>query len=268
MVDIQDARTAINEIATITRRLTNNMNKSRKAVESWDFKTLERTLSALDEDVRLAAVKCEERMPEIDRVMREEQKFVASDAYPEALESALKNTGIPLKGQYPRYELIPFRLTIDAGQGVIVLSVGRKSERITYFAPQQVAAWVAARYRKLVERRFDSQQFCKELLEAYKIGNKIAFRKENILWGHAVSLATIYELLTVRRSARQEYPKELYIYDLGRLREQLEIRYQGYRFEFGFTRNQARALLVTDSQGRESRLGSLIIYKEDEMHGH
>jgi hypothetical protein len=264
MVDTQDAKTAINEIITINKRLNNNLNKAKKSVDTWDFKTLEKSLAAVGDDVRLIVNKSEEKVMQINMVMQAEHSFVSGDTYAATIEKALLDAGLYPKGQYPNYELIPFRLTIDLGQEEVMLSVGRKREKISAFAPQQVATWVAAKYKSLTERRFDSQQFCKELLEAYQIGNKLAFKKDQILWGHAVSLGMIYELLTMRRSARQEYPKEQYIYDLGRLKEQLEIRYQRYKFDFGFARNQAHALLVTDSQGRESRLSSLIIYKEDE----
>jgi hypothetical protein len=126
-----------------------------------------------------------------------------------------------------------------------------------------VAAWVAARYKKLVDKKFDSQRFCRELVDAYQTGNRIAYKQDEVLWGHAVSLSTIYELLTVRYSARQEYPKELYIFELGRLKEQLEIRYQNYRLVFGTAKKQKNALLVTDSQGRENSLSSLIIFHEE-----
>jgi hypothetical protein len=263
-VDNQSARILIGEMSTIIKRINNTLSKAKKAVEGWDFKAFDKARDVFIEDTKLLAADSEDKLSQIDLNIQELSAFVTSPAYPEALEDELKAAGVPFRGAFPRYELIPYKLTIDVGQGVVILSVGRKSERISAFAPQQVAAWVAVRYKKLVERKFDSQQFCKELLDAYKIGNKIAYKNNEILWNHSVSLTTIYELLTLRRSAKQEYPKELYTYELGRLKEQFEIRYQNYRYEFGFARNQSNALLVTDSQGKESRLSSLMVYREDE----
>ena len=101
----------------------------------------------------------------------------------------------------------------------------------------------------------------KDLLQAYKFANKMAYREEDVIWGRAVGLDVIYELLTVKQSARQEYPKPLFVYNLGRLKEQFDLTHDGYRLELGFARNQSRALLVVDSQGRESRLSSLTVYK-------
>jgi hypothetical protein len=263
MVDLQGAKTAINELAVIDRRLHNNLIKTRKAIDSWDFKVLEKVLEALGEDARLLLARHEDGMPNVARALQGAQEFVAGEEYPGELERSLRDAHIPLQGSYPNYELIPFKLILDPGQGAVILSVGRKSERISAFEPQQVAAWVAARYKKLVDKKFDSQRFCRELVDAYQTGNRIAYKQDEVLWGHAVSLSTIYELLTVRYSARQEYPKELYIFELGRLKEQLEIRYQNYRLVFGTAKKQKNALLVTDSQGRENSLSSLIIFHEE-----
>ncbi len=263
MVDLQGAKSAISELAVIDRRLQNNLTKARKAIDNWDFKELEKALETLGEDARALAARHESAMPEISRTLRAEQEFVSGDAYPGELEQALRGAGLPVQGSYPKYELIPFKLTVDPEQGAVILSVGRKSERTYAFAPQQVADWVSVRYKKLVERKFDSERFCRELVDAYRTGNRIAYKQDDVLWGRAVSLSTIYDLLTVRRSTRQEYPKELYIYELGRLKEQFEIGYQNYRLEFGFARNQAHALLVIDSQGRESRISSLIVHREE-----
>lgn len=264
MVNLQAAKTAAGELTTIDRRLLRNLNSTKQAIENWDFRTLKKMLAALDEDTRLLAAKHRELVPEVSNALEAGQEFVAGEDYPGVLEAALRESGLPVQGSYPRYELIPFTLTVDPGQEAVILSVGRKSERTSALAPQQVAAWVAARYKKLVEKRFDSQQFCREMLNAYRHVNREAYRQNEVLWGRAVSLTTIYEVLTIRRSARQEYPKELYIYDLGRLKEQFQISHQGYRFEFGFARNQGHALLVIDSQGRESRINSLIVYQEQE----
>ncbi len=261
-MDIQDAQAAIGALTAIDKRLLKSLILTRKAVENWDFKTLKRMLAALGDDTKLLAVRHEELRPEIVSALKAEQEFVAGEDYPGALETALREECLPLQGSYPRYELHPFKLTVDSEQEVVTLTVGRKSERTSALAPQHVAAWVVARYKKLVEKRFESQQFCSELLDAYCIGNQLAYQKNEVMWGRAVPLATIYKLLTVRRSAKQEYPKEQYTYELGRLKEQFQIRYKDYRFEFGFARNQSNAFLVIDSQGRESRLEGLIVHVE------
>lgn len=262
-MDNQKVMTVIDELSTLNKRVNKSLSKARKAIETWDLNTLEKALASIREDAKLRVVDYNEKLSEVAFGMQQKRDYLNSNTYAEMLEKSLKATGIPLNGEFPRYELIPFKLMIDTEQGFIRLSIGRKNQKTTVFAPSAVATWVAAKYKALMERKFDSKRFCKELLEAYKIGNKIAYGNAEILWGRAVPLSLIYELLTVRRSARLEYPKEIFSYELGQLKEQVEIKYQNYKFDFGFARQQSNSLLITDSQGRESRLSSLIIYEED-----
>lgn len=264
---IETAKAVINEITAVVRRLSNSLKKIGKAVEAWDFRTLDQEMAALEVDIKRLAGDWDTSKERVYGDVRAQQEFIKSDAYARVLEATLKDAGIPLKGEFPSYEFAPFKLTLSTGDGVARLAVGRKTERTTALSPQQVAAWAAVRYRGLVERKFDSQRFCRDLLEAYQIANKLAYGKNEVLWGRAVSLNTIYDLLTVTQSSKRDYPKVLYTYELARLKEQFEIRYKNYTFEFGFARNQAHALLLVDSKGRESRVSSLTIHKgaeEDE----
>jgi len=78
-----------------------------------------------------------------------------------------------------------------------------------------------------------------------------------------VLLKELYKLLTLRAMSRREYPENQYIYDLSRFR-QSEMRFNGYRFELGPSREVGRTYLLIDPDSkREVRVSSLIIYKED-----
>ena len=48
---------------------------------------------------------------------------------------------------------------------------------------------------------------------------------------------------------------------MARLKEHFDLTYEEYRMELGPARNQAKALLLVDSLGREHRVSSLAIYK-------
>ncbi len=255
------AKATVNEIRTVVRRLSNSFRSAEKSLEIWDFKTLDQKMTTLGEDIKWLAGEWDQITERIYGDVRDQKEFIRSKAYAQALEDALKDAGIPLQGEFPNYEFSPFKLVINTGEGVARLSVGRKTERITALSPRQIASWAASRYRGLVERKFDSQRFCRDLLEAYQIANKLAYGKNEVLWGRAVSLTTIYDLLTVPQSAKRDYPKALYTYELARLKEQFEIRYKNYTFEFGSAKNQSHALLLVDSKGRESRVSTLIIHK-------
>jgi hypothetical protein len=71
----------------------------------------------------------------------------------------------------------------------------------------------------------------------------------------------LYEIMTLKQTARQDYPKQFFVFDLGLLKESSMLELNEFRFELGFARNQARAIVVVDSSGRESRISSLTVYK-------
>ena len=78
--------------------------------------------------------------------------------------------------------------------------------------------------------------------------------------GTSIDLKEIYKLLTLKNSAKQDYPEALFTYDLARLKEQFEISHDGHRLEFVPSRNQSSGLLLVSSKGQESRVGSLTIH--------
>lgn len=261
LVNQQD-RAVIEAVTSRIRRLSKNWNALKKAKAEWDFKTLDQTLDAFGRDVMEVAAEWRQEQTLIVGDIAGLREFVRSSDYPQRLEEALKGAEIPFQGTFPHYECPPFKLMIAADEGMIRLSLGRKQERTTALSPERVAVWVAGRYRRIVGRRFDHTRFCKELLAAYEWANQHASRKGSVLWGHPVSLRTIYKLLTIRQSSRQDYPESLFIYELGRVQERFNIVLEGYRFELGFERDQSQAFVIVNSHGRESRVSTLTVHKE------
>ena len=254
-------KTALEKVDGLSRQLYKNWLAVKKAKAVWDFRALQKAESAYATELDELAELWSEGQSQLAREVRADSDFVGSDAWRIEVEDALKAQGIPLQGSFPQYEFPPFKLTLAVDCQEAKLGLGRKLERTTALRPSALAAWVFARYQAVAGKRFDAALFMKDLLQAYKFANKMAYREEDVRWGRAVGLDVIYELLTVKQSARQEYPKPLFVYNLGRLKEQFDLTHDGYRLELGFARNQSRALLVVDSQGRESRLSSLTVYK-------
>ena len=254
-------KTALEKVDGLSRQLYKNWLAVKKAKAVWDFRALQKAESAYATELDELAELWTEGRSQLAREVQADSDFVGSDAWRIEVEEALRAQGIPLQGSFPQYEFPPFKLTLAVDEQEAKLGLGRKLERTTALCPQTLAAWVSSRYQAVAGKRFDAALFMKDLLQAYKFANKMAYREEDVLWGRAVGLDVIYELLTVKQSARQEYPKPLFVYNLGRLKEQFDLTYDEYRLELGFARNQSRALLVVDSQGRESRLSSLTVYK-------
>jgi hypothetical protein len=263
-VDNTAEKAVFTEIDTAMRHLLKTWVSSQKARKDWDFKTLIQSLDALTTDLMQLADNWEEHYNQIQQAVQADHDFVLSDDYPAQVEEALRTAGIPFRGEFPTYDFPPFRLIFSRDTGVIRLSLGRRSQQTKSFAPAHLATWVAGQYKRVSDSKFNAAQFCKELLTAYEMLNCLVLKHETVHWGHPVALKDIYRLLTLRQSTKQDYPEPLFIYDLARLKEQVDIHYEGYRFELVPSRNQASSFLLVNSQGQESRVNSLTIHDRDE----
>lgn len=254
---------AIRHIDAVLKRLTSRWASTKKARIDLDFKTVAQALDGADEEIRQLANSWDEHQTVIKNAIQVDQDFVLSDAYPTEVEKAMKDAEIPIRGEFPNYELPPFKLTFSHNSGYVKLSMGRRSKQTKIFAPPVLADWVSKEFQRVTNSKFNAEQFCSELLVTYEVLNKLNLKKDSVVWGHPVTLKEIYKLLTLKQSLKPDYPEALFTYDLARLKEQFEICYEGHRFELVPSRNQSSGLLLVNSKGQESRVSSLIIYDKN-----
>jgi hypothetical protein len=253
-------KATISDIDAALKRLNKSWAIAKRSCKEWDFKTSEQTLEALSAELEGLGNRWQEHEKIIRQVIELDQEFVESDDYPKEVETVLSELGIPLRGEFPNYEFPPFKLSFNRDQGVVRLSIGRRSQQTKAFAPEQLGAWVSSQYRKVIDSKFDANRFCKELLSAYELLNCLMLKQDQVNWGHSVPLKEIYRLLTFKQSAKQDYPEALFVFDLARLKEQPEIQYDRYQFDLEPSRNQASSFLLVNREGQESRVSTLAIH--------
>lgn len=245
----------------------NGINKSwhvlRQTQSTWNIKGARQNIDKLRLLIDGLTSQWQEADDQISALVDSIRAELASPDYASELEQELKSAGVPFSGAFPQYFLPPFKMVVAVDNLEVRLSLGRKSERTSDLNPKQLAAWVAVRYKKVISRKFNAQAFMKDLLEAYQFANRITFLGKEPAWGRAVSLMDLYDIMTVKAASRQDYPKQFFVFDLGLLKESPTMELVPYRFELGFARNQSRALVVVDSSGRESRISSLTIYRDE-----
>jgi hypothetical protein len=190
-------------------------------------------------------------------------QMLQNDDYVLSLEQELRAAGVQFSGSFPSYMLPPFKLNISLDTYEARLSLGRKNERTSDLNPQRLAKWVGVRYKKVLARKFNATAFMKDLIEAYRLANQLKYHDKKMVWGRAVPITDLYDLLTVKAAARQDYPKQFFVFDLGLFKESAALELDRYRFELGFARNPTRAMTVVDSSGRESHISSLTIYCDE-----
>jgi hypothetical protein len=252
-------KSAMSELDIAFKRLLKFWVITKKSRQDWDFKTSSQMLESLSEAVEDLSDCWQTNASVIRDALADDQEFIRSADYPAEVEAALEAVGIPYRGEFPSYEFPPFKLTFNLDQGYVRLSMGRKSQQTKAFAPDPLARWVEGQYRKVIDSKFDATRFCRELLSAYEVMNLASVKQKQVLWGHPIPLKDIYRILTVKQSARQDYPEPLFTFDLARLKESPEIRYEEYLFDLQPSRELPSFVLI-NSQGQESRVSTLAIW--------
>ncbi|APB34350.1 hypothetical protein GlitD10_2024 [Gloeomargarita lithophora Alchichica-D10] len=193
-----------------------------------------------------------------DSFPKQAQEFINSSDYPQQLTACLEACEVPFSGDFPHYDIPPFKLSIRLDDPLAKLSMGRKSYQTHSLAPMTLAAWVAKNYKTLINSSFNRDRFCKELINVYPYLSQGD-------WGMPVPIKEVYTLLTLKTETKQDYPESRFIFDLSRLLEQYEISYNEYRFDFSPHKQRNKNYTVVNHQGRERAIGNMTIRKMAEL---
>lgn len=254
---------ALKHIDAALKQLTSRWANLKKARIDLNFKTVAQALEGVDENIQQLAVNWDECQTVIENAIQSDREFVLSKDYAPQVEKALQDAEVPIKGEFPNYEFPPFKLTFFCDSNYAKLAMGRKTQQYKALAPTAIASWVSKEYQKVINSKFNAERFCQELLSAYEMLNVLTLKKDAVVWGHPITLKEIYKLLTLKQTAKQDYPEALFTYDLARLKEQFDVNYNGYQFELVPSRNQSSGLLLVSSKGQDSRVSNLIIYDKN-----
>ena len=244
------------------KQITKSWQKIKKLYIYWDTNNIKSNLDSYNLELTQLSINSTSGNDFLSEKIQDISKYIGSAEYINDLESALKNLSIPFIGEFPEYDIPPYKFSISKENMEARLFFGRKSEKTTSMNPEIISNWVNIKYKKITGKKFDINVFMKELFDAYQYINKITFRNKDTIWGKAIKLTELYGLLTIKRSTKQEYPKQFYQYELGLLKENLNLSFNGHRFEFGFAKDISKAIAIIDSKGIVSYVSSLTIYKE------
>lgn len=251
------------DLHSSSTKLNKDLTRMLKAQNKWDLKSMEKLIDVCEEDYSAVTRLWTSAREQVKNNIENTSVLVSDLQYGKEIEAALSETPIPVQGSYPEFSFPPFKLLIEPNQKEAKLLIGRKMIKIACLKPKEMVSQVLKHYQSITSRKLDSKKFLQDLLPAYEIANRLTYKEESVLWGRAVSLSRIYELFTMRKASRQEYPKELFQYDIGRMKEQFGLTLEQYRFELGFSRDQSKAMVIVDNQGRTQHLSSLTVYREE-----
>jgi hypothetical protein len=226
------------------------------AMEGGDLKSWLRDMAALQE-VTAAYADCLSRLRETAEGF-DARAYVENGDFADQLLGYCKAVGLDIKGDFPIYEIFPYRVRVDTEN--LDLYVDRK--KVQCLRPQSFAGEVKAGRDKLMKASFNALAFAGELADAYDTALLRQAKGKAVVPDADCYLTSLYQYLVPMSRQRKEYDKQSFAFDLARLYSaDVEEIKDGRRFQFGPSRNNAKAIRILDNEGTEKFLATIRFFK-------
>jgi hypothetical protein len=242
----KELKDKINSHQKLFKSLSKNMEKG-------DLKNWTKDLAAMRACLKEQETLMEEMQTQVDEFGIRD--YVENGDFVEQLLAHCDRLEVDVKGEYPTYEMFPFRVRIDTEN--LDLYLDRK--RIQCLRPLAFVQDVKASRDKLLKAAFDPKGFVKELAAAYDLillkQNQGKISPSTV---GDIYLKSLYTLLTPMRRFRKDYDNQSFAFDLARLyAADLRTCEDGRKFQFGPSRNINKAIRILDQDGREEYLATI-----------
>lgn len=247
--ELQPKEKTLKERLTLLQKLFKAVGKE---IESGDIKSFVRDLDAMEEASKsLLGV-----LTEMDETIScfDTRSYSESGEFAEQMLAACEEKGVNVRGEFPVYEMFPYRVKLDAENQDIYLD----RKKVQCMRPQSFVDIVKAGQEKLNKASFNALSFVSELSDAYDLAVlKLNKRPESDIY-----LTSLYKFLTPMSRFRKDYDQQSYAFDLARLyASEIEETKNGRKFQFGPSRNQNKAIRILDRDGQEQYLATIRFYK-------
>ena len=252
------------QMLSVEKELKDKINSQQKLfkslsknMEKGDLKSWTRDRASMQAYLKEQETLMEEMQNQVDEFGIRE--YVENGDFAEQLLAHCDRLEVDVKGDYPTYEMFPFRVRIDTEN--LDLYLDRK--RVQCLRPLAFVQDVKASRDKLLKATFDPKGFVKELAAAYDLmllkqnQGKTPTSTEGDIY-----LKSLYTLLTPMRRFRKDYDMQSFAFDLARLyAADLRTCEDGRQFQFGPSRNINKAIRILDQDGREQYLATISFFE-------
>jgi len=223
-----------------------------KSTENGDIKSLYKDLNSLSEALSAGQAALDNLKQELGGF--DAKAYFESGDFARQLLEDCKEKGIDVQGEYPVYEMFPYRVRIDGENQDVYLD----RKRIPCVRPSEMAGRIKAGQDKLMKAAFNVQGFLNELAAAYDL----AMVKEKKVVNGDIYLTTLYKYMTPMARARKEYDLQNFAFDLARLyAEKALTTKDGRRYQFGPSRNNNKSVRILNSTGKEEFLSTIRFFE-------
>lgn len=248
------------ELQGLEKELKEKLASAQKLYKAILKETENGDVKSLSKDVQTLIETCENQGEVLKRLQAAVEGF-DTEAYFENGEFAsqmldyCKENGVDVKGEYPVYEMFPYRVKFDTENQDIYLD----RKKVQCMRPLSFVQTVKKGQDRLMKATFNAQTFVNELADAYDL----ALAKMKKAPESDIYLTSLYKYLVPMGRFRRDYDQQSFAFDLARLySSDVETTKGGYRFQFGPSRNNGKALRFLDREGHEHYMATIRFYNE------
>ena len=225
-----------------------------KNAASGDLKSLRKNIDLLNELLATAQNNLK-NLKEIADSFDEKAYFNSGD-FAEQLIACCKESGVDVTGEFPVYEMFPYRVRIDAENQDLYMN----RKKVASMRPSSFVSTVKAGQDKLSKVKFIVDTFEKELASGYDL----ALLKQGKRIGTDIYLKNIHKVLVPMSRLKREYDEQAFAYDMARLYSLYSEGHQetkdGRKFQFGPSRDNGKAIRILDQNGNVQYLTTICFY--------
>ena len=168
--------------------------------------------------------------------------------------------GVDVKGEYPTYEMFPFKVKIDGENQDVYIN----KRRASCVRPQYLIADIKHNKERLMKVNFNTGAFLEELAAAYDTLALIRQNEKKSKRNAELLLKDLYRYLAPMQRYRRDYDLQSFAFDISRLfSSDIEYTRDRRRYRLGPARSQSHNLRILDKDGNEHLLGSVIFFEKE-----
>lgn len=234
-----------------------SLQKLSKAIgrqtESGDIKSLSQSLDALADAIASATASLEDIKDTVGNF--DAKTYFENGEFAEQMLAACQEADVNVRGDFPIYEMFPYRVKLDAENQDIYLD----RKKIQCVRPKSFVDMVKANQEKLNKASFNELTFVGELADAYDL----AILKLKKQPGTDIYLNSLYKFLAPMSRFRKDYSPKSFAFDLARLYASgIDKTKNGRMFQFGSSRESSKLIRILDQNGQEQFLATIRFYEE------
>lgn len=223
-----------------------------REMEGGDIKNLVRDLNTMKETAARLASSLESFEETVEGF--DTKAYFENGEFAKQMLAACQEKGVDVRGEFPVYEMFPYRVKIDTENQDLYLD----RKKVQCMRPQSFADIVQNGQEKLNRASFNALTFVNELADAYDLALlKLKKNPESDVY-----LTGLYKFLAPMGRFRKDYDQQSFAFDLARLyMSEVEETKSGRKFQFGPSRNNNKAIRILDKDGREQYLATIRFYE-------